>query len=289
MAGSPVELAGDRPGLPLGEHRGDLGGRADDVVLVDAAHDHLGREARLAQHARAHGRRGGEHEAAGHPTRLVDRRWALSGCAGRDASCASQAATNAGWTFDSVTQRRDASSDDPDALPVEPERADDHGHERRPPPRRRRRGGRTGSSSVGSLDGEQQQRPRRWRSRKASTERSRSRRARAHPLVGRLAHGQLGRAAARARPLRLTEMTISPSQPSGPASSSEPGDRRGRPGSRSPASRPSESRVGTPSLRAHPGQRPRAPRRPRTPSRSPCREATLTADGRVRTAAERRR
>ena len=49
-------------------------GRPGDVVLGDAAHDHLGREPRGPQHAEAGGRRGGEDEATGHPTRVADPR-----------------------------------------------------------------------------------------------------------------------------------------------------------------------------------------------------------------------
>ena len=72
MAGVTVEPLGDGGRLPLGQHEGHLIGRPGHVVLVHAADDDLGREAALPQHPEAHGRRRGEHEPSGHPTRVAD-------------------------------------------------------------------------------------------------------------------------------------------------------------------------------------------------------------------------
>ena len=130
------------------------------------AHDHLGREARPRA---ARGRRAGEAEASTR-RRVTPPGWSTGGGVVRCGRLERDRARRrrrrtAGWTFDRVTQRRDASSDDPDGLPIEPDRA------QRSWPRATTAptppadaGGRTAVSKVASPDDEQQQRPLPWRS-----------------------------------------------------------------------------------------------------------------------------
>ena len=281
MAASPVEPVGDdagpsaRPATAATSAVGPVTSSSSTPLTITSGAKPASRSTRGA-----HGRRGGEDEPAGHPTR-----WSLAGgrCQvrwGRDArSCASQAATNSGCDVRQGDPPPRGVRGRPRRSPASKRNgADDQGRPATPPPRAtgdeeaeaRRAAGVSSMHSKSTNPGR--------RGDQEGEHRSVAQAAAPGASAGRPASliGQLDAAAARPGRSGSAEMSDR-----GRASRAAPRARaatrsRARPGSRPPAVRPRQSRGGHAVAWCTPEAGRRAPRRPRTPSRSPCRQATPT-------------